>query len=113
MFENRKVMNRIYKNNIPTPYNLDQMIKAIISLEDPEVICYYLKANPNIPTNYVKILIDALILYNDPNNIKWFNYILNITRKMPLKTQEVISASIDSIRNKVEMYNAYHRGIDF
>lgn len=113
MLENLKVMRKIYKNNIATPYSLESMVKAVISLEDPEAICLYLKANPDIPANYVAVLIDALILYNNPDNMSWFESILKISSKMPLSTQEAISSSLKDIKNKVDMHYAYHRGIEF
>ena len=111
MFENRKVMKKIYISGFPTPYSVKDMIKTLIELNDPEAICLYLKANPYIDLEYVKILIEALI--NSTNDIKWYEYISKINSKFPFETQKEIKFLMSKIENFLDMHSAYHHGIDF
>ncbi len=86
----------------------DAIKSTVKSLED---VLTKLKANPYIDSEYVKILIEALI--NSTNDIKWYEYISKINSKFPFETQKEIKFLISKIENFLDMHSAYHHGIDF
>lgn len=115
MFENLTVMKEIRRRGFPTTYSQEDLVKTVISLEDPKMICYYLNANKGLPIKYIKALIKAVILYNNPRDMTWFDYTLKVANRMPAETlaNEEVAQLLADIRQKTEMYSAYYRGYDF
>lgn len=110
MFEQRKVMRKIYKKGIPTPYSLEEMIKCVIELDDIEAICFFLKANIDISSVYIKLLLTAAINIYKTGDEGYLIYLLKLCNKMNFKTKAEISDVVNKINDMLDMHYSYHRG---
>ena len=113
MFEQMKVMKKIYQKGLPTPYSLEEMIKCVIELEDIEAICLFLKANKDLPSIYVKILLESAIDLYKTGYENYFEDLIKLCSKMNDKTKKEISDNVLIINSILDKYYTYHRGYDF
>lgn len=106
MLKNLKLLRKAIKNGVYPKLNNDT-IKALIELNDPELICFIIESNKNLPLEQLDILISAIKTNVDKENIKWIDELIRVLKNKPVFIQYEFANEISELEKISDRYAAY------
>ena len=106
MLENLKLIRKSVKNGI-YPRLKNDSVRTLIELNDPELICLFIAANKNLSLDQLNILINAIKINDNRDNIKWIDTLIKILKNKPVYIQYEFANEISELEKISDRYAAY------